>query len=113
MFNDDQLLETVDLLTEAEIKRDLLLRQLLRVFDEIITLRDTLDQLKLEMKAEQDAIKAAFEKGGVPPSEEYPEYIDEEKLIYHRKEDLVLHPKVREFLGDGEHSDRSVPTEQV
>lgn len=106
---DDRLLDTINQLVDAEIKRDRLAQQLAKVNETVDVLEESLERLKLEMKAEQEALKAAFEEGGVPPDEEYPEYLDEAKLTYHTKDDLLLHSKARQLLED--EPDRGIPSE--
>lgn len=43
---------------------------------------EMIEYCKEAIRDDQQRLKDAFEKGGVPPHEQYPEYVDAEKLLY-------------------------------
>lgn len=97
---DAELLEVINKLTAVEIRREKLKEHLTQVNADVDYYQAELEGIKASMRAEQEELKAAFEKGGVAPDEEYPEYVDEDRLMYHTKETIMNHStKARQLLG--------------
>ena len=56
--------------------------EMMNLMAEMSRLTELIDVCKDAIREDQQRIKDAFERGGIPPDEEYPEHIDPEKLYY-------------------------------
>ena len=56
--------------------------EMMNLMEEMSRLTYLIEVCKEAIKDDQQRIKQAFEQGGIAPDEEYPEYVDPEKLTY-------------------------------